>query len=135
MEPTKKIAVYMENLSANLIEYQDTAKEVKAISASELEGFKREKWLKKGDADLLDKEQLQLLKYYKEISDSIAAYQYVMLFGPTNAKTELQAILSHDNRFSGTEIAIKITDKLNHNEQLDFINDCFYIDRNNATLL
>lgn len=118
-----------DNLSASVIAYEDTAKEVKSISPpGELDGFKREKWLKKGDANLLDKEQLQLLNYYKEISDAVAAYQYVMLFGPTNAKTELQTILSHDKRFSDTEIAIKITDKLDHNQQLDFINDCFYID-------
>lgn len=127
MEPTKKIAVYMDSLKANVIEYDDTAKEIREISASELDGFKREKWLKKGDANLFDKEQLQLLKYYKEIGDAVAAYQYVMLFGPTNAKTELQAILSHDDRFSGAEIAVKITDKLNHIEQLAFINDCFYM--------
>lgn len=129
MEPTKKVAVYMDdNRSAHVIAYEDTAKEVKAISVSVMDGYKRGKWLKKGDADLPDKEQLELLNYYKEIGDAVAAYQYVMLFGPTNAKTELQTILSHDKRFADTEIAIKITEKLDHNQQLDFINDCFYID-------
>ncbi len=99
----------MDNLSANLIEYQDTAKEIKAISAAEAN------------------ENTTLLQYYKEITDAVSGYDYLMLFGPTNAKTELQTILSHDNRFSETEIVIKITDKLTHNEQLDFINDYFYI--------
>jgi hypothetical protein len=54
-------------------------------------------------------------------------YSTVLLFGPTTSKTELQAILANENRFSGV-VTIKITEKLTPNEQLAFVDNCFYID-------
>ena len=127
MGPTKRIAVYMDHFFASVIEYTNTAKEAIAIT-SEFNHFEREKILQKGESHLHHKEQHLQLKYYKEISDAISGNPQVLLFGPTTAKTELQAILANDNRFTGVEITIKITDKLTSNEQLDFINNCFYID-------
>ena len=127
MGPTKRIAVYMDHFSASLIEYFDTAKEIKTIT-SDFNNSERETILQKGESHIRQKEQQLQLKYYKEISDAIVDYPQIMLFGPTTAKTELQTILSHDNRFSDAEITIKITEKLSHNEQVDFINNCFYID-------
>ena len=126
MEPTKKIAVYMDHFSASVIEYIDTAKEIKTIT-SEFNPEEREKILQKGESPLHHAENHLQLKYYKEITDAVAEYPQIILFGPTTAKTELQAILSHDNRFGGNEITIKITENLTHNEQLDFINNYFYI--------
>lgn len=103
----------MDHFSASLFEYSDTAKGIRTIT-SEFDDFE-------------NKEPHLQLKYYKEISDAIAVYEKVMLFGPTTAKNELQAILSHDNRFAAIEVTIKITDKLTHTEQVDYINNCFYI--------
>lgn len=116
----------MDSLSASLIEYSDTAKEIKSISA-ELNDSERERFLQKGETNVLDSEQDLLLKYYQEIGEAIMGYPQVVLFGPTTAKNELQTILSHDKHFAGVDIILKITEKLNHNEQVDFVNDYYYI--------
>lgn len=110
------------------IEYQDTAKEIKTISVAPPFGSQPANWLKKGKSGATDKAQLSLLAYYRQISDALENYPYVLLFGPTNAKTELQALLAHDKRFANAQITMKITEKLDHHQQLDFINNFFYID-------
>lgn len=127
METIKKIAVYMDNFTANVIEYTTAASELVTIT-SDFNRFEKEKIIQNGESPLYNKEQDLQLKYYKEISDVVFNYSTVLLFGPTTAKTELQAILANENRFSGV-VTIKITEKLTPNEQLAFVDDCFYIDQ------
>jgi hypothetical protein len=54
-------------------------------------------------------------------------YDSVLLFGATNAKTELLHILQADAKFLNVEFTLKNTDKLTDNQQIAFVNDCFYI--------
>lgn len=127
METQKKIAVYMDHFSANLIEYSKSAKNIKTIT-SEFNHFEKEKILQKGESHLHNKEQDLQIKFYSEIKNELFDYFQIILFGPTTAKNELQTILSNSNRFTDIEIVIKITDKLTPNEQLAFVNNYFYID-------
>jgi hypothetical protein len=128
MEKSKKIAIYMDHFSANLIEYSDAAKEVKTIK-SEFNHFEKEKILQKGESHLHNKEQDLQLKFYAEIKTELLNYNQILLFGPTTAKAELHTILSKNNHFSEDEIVIKNTDKLSPNEQIGFVNNYFYIDK------
>ena len=127
MENQKKIAVYLDHFSANIIEYGKTAQVVQNIK-SEFNHIEKLKILQKGESHLHEKEQQLQLQFYKEISDHSIGFSTVMLFGPTTAKSELKTILSHDNRFSDVEVSLKITDKLDTKEQLEFVNNFFYID-------
>lgn len=127
MEPVNKIAIYMDHFSANLIEFSKSAKNMKTIK-SEFNHFEKEKILQKGESHLHNKEQDLQIKFYKEIASNCLNYSQLLLFGPTTAKTELQTILSNNNRFSEVEIPIKNTDKLTPNEQIAFVNNYFYID-------
>ncbi|MFC6876881.1 hypothetical protein ACFQZF_10235 [Flavobacterium myungsuense] len=127
MENQKKIVIYLDHFTANLIEYTTTAKLVKTIK-SDFNQFEKKKILQKGESHLHDKEQHLQLQFYKEISDNSVGFSIVVLLGPTTAKAELKTILSHDNRFSDADISLKITDKLNQKEQIAFVNNFFYID-------
>lgn len=127
MEATNRIAVYMDHFMANVIVYDKEANSVATIK-SDFNRFEKQKILQKGESHFHNKEQDAQSKFYKEISDAIIDYNPVLLFGTTNAKTELSTILSKDNRFSEVVITIKNTDKLTPNEQIAFVNNCFYID-------
>lgn len=127
MENQKKLAIYLDHFSANIIEYSITAQVLQSIK-SEFNHAEKLKILQKGESHLHEKEQHLQLQFYKEISNHSVGYDTVMLFGPTTAKSELKTILSHDNRFSDVEVTLKITDKLDAKEQLAFVNNFFYID-------
>ncbi len=127
MENQKKLVIYLDHFSANLIEYVTTAKLVKTIKSA-FNQSEKQKILQKGESHLHDKEQQLQLQFYKEISDSSVGFSIVVLLGPTTAKAELKTILSNDNRFSDADISLKITDKLNQKEQIAFVNNFFYID-------
>lgn len=127
MENQKKQAVYLDHFTANIIEYDQTASIIKTIK-SNFNTYEKKKMLQKGESHLHDREQQLQLQFYKRISDHCAGFSALMLFGSTTAKAELKAILSHDNRFSDTDVSLKITDKLNQKQQIAFVNNFFYLD-------
>lgn len=127
METTKRIAVYMDHFIANIIEYKDTAKEVKIIK-SDFNHFEKEKILQKGESHLHHKEQNMQNEFYNKLRNELLNYNEILLFGSTTAKTELTNILNDNNHFKDVKITIKNTDKLTKKKQIAFVNECFYID-------
>ena len=71
------------------------------------------------------KNQQQEAEYYQAIAESIKNYDEVLLFGPTNAKTELSNILDDDLNFSKIKIEIKQADKMTENQEHAFVRDYF----------
>lgn len=127
METVNKITVYMDHFFANVIVYSKEAKLLTTIK-SNFNQYEKGKIIQKGESHLHNKEQSLQSKFYKEISDAIVDYNQVLLFGSTTAKTELLNVLSNDNRFTSVIVTTKNTDKLTPNEQIAFVNNCFYID-------
>ena len=127
METIKKIAIYMDHFTANIIEYKKTASFIKTIQ-SDFNHIEKEKIIQKGESHLHNKEQDLQNKFYMEISDNSVDYSQILLFGPTNSKTEFKIVLENDKRFINMEIILKITDKLTTTEQIDFVDSCFYLD-------
>jgi hypothetical protein len=126
MEKIKKIAVYMDHFMANIIEYTLSAEAIKTIK-SEFNHFEKEKILQKGESHLHNKEQDYQQQFYSKLREELLGYKTILLFGSTNAKTELLNILQADAKFSNIDFILKNTDKLTENEQIAFVNDCFYI--------
>lgn len=127
METIKKIAVYMDHFMANIIEYTNSAEAIKTIK-SEFNSSEKKEILQKGETQLHNKEQDLQLEFYSKLRDELLNYNSVLLFGSTNAKTELLNILQADAKFLNVEFTLKNTDKLTDNQQIAFVNDCFYID-------
>lgn len=126
MEKIKKVAVYMDHFTANIIEYTNSAEAKKTIK-SEFNHYEKEKILQKGESHLHNKEQNLQQEFYLKLREELLNYDSVLLFGATNAKTELLNILQVDAKFLNVEFTLKNTDKLTDNEQIAFVNDCFYI--------
>lgn len=124
MKNSKKIGIWMDHLVAHVIEFSENSFEIETIE-SKFTHQEKEKSLAKGESHLHHKEQQFLSDYYKKIAKVILNYDKVILFGPTNAKTELFNYLSEDNRFVKIKIYIKETDKMNSFQRQNFINDYF----------
>lgn len=127
MEIKKKIALYMDNFIANSIEYNTYAKFIKTIK-SDFKNQEKEKILLTGENHLLNKKNDFQNEFYKKLIEELIDYEKVLLFGSTSAKTEFEAILTKDARFSQKQITIKETKKMTKTEQIAFVNEFYYID-------
>ena len=123
MTTEKKIGIWMDHANAHLMEYEDPI--VTTIIASDSTYEEKQFTLQKGESFMQRKNQEQEAAYYKTIADSIRNYDEVLLFGPTNAKTELSNILEDDLSFSKIKIEIKQADKMTENQERAFVRDYF----------
>ena len=118
------IGVYMDHAAARLIEPANgsfTSKVIKSLFDHEEKEFA----LSKSEHIMHNKEQHEQLDYYHEISDDLKSFDKILLFGPTKAKSELFNLLSDDLAFAGKQIEVKQTDKIQVQEQDNFVKDHF----------
>lgn len=92
---------------------------------SNLAHQKKEQSLSKNENLIHNKEQQEQAEYYKKLGDVIKNYEAVILFGPTEAKTELYNILKEDQHFSNIKIKVRSTDKMTENQQHAFVKEYF----------
>ncbi len=123
METNKNLGIWMDHSVANLIDL-NAPKNNHTISSKFTYNTKVEA-LSKSEDLMHNKEQQMHEAYYKEIADEILKYDNVLLFGPTNAKTELHNYLNKDLHFKDIKIDIKSTDKMTDNEQNAFVKKHF----------
>jgi stalled ribosome rescue protein Dom34 len=124
MKNSKKIAIYLDHSQAILFDFDHVPIEFKTIE-SEFDYQDKIEILQKGESHLHNKEQNLQHKYYKSLGDEILNYHQVLLFGPTDAKTELFNYLTEIKKFEKIKIKVKTSDKLTENQQLEFINNNF----------
>jgi stalled ribosome rescue protein Dom34 len=124
MKNSKKLAIYLDHSQAKLFDFKNTAIEFKTIE-SEFDYHEKKEILQKGESHLHHKEQNLQHQYYKNLGDEILNYHEVLLFGPTDAKTELFNYLSEIKKFEKIKIIVKTSDKLTENQQLELINSIF----------
>ena len=123
MKTQKKLGIWLDHATANLI-YLNSNKQSHCI-ASEFTFNIKEEALNKSESLMHNKRQQMHEAYYKEIADVILKYDNVLLFGPTNAKTELHNYLNKDLHFKDINIDIESSDKMTHNEKDAFVENHF----------
>ncbi|MFN3755130.1 hypothetical protein [Flavobacterium sp.] len=120
----KKLGIYIDQSSANLIELTIDILEKKSTNSFE------EKQTQENDEKHIEFRESHLQNYYfKKISEYILYYNEVLLFGTSNAITKLFDMISYDNRFYNINIAIKPTDRLTYQQQNDFVSDFFLLEQ------
>ncbi len=122
MKSNKNLGVWMDYSSADLINPHQDANQ---IIRSKFSPAIKEEALKKGEKHLHHKEQQVQETYFKEIAGKILEYDQVLLFGPTNAKTELLHYLNGDTHFKHVKIAVESADKMTENEKRAFVKKHF----------
>lgn len=122
MKSKKHLGIWMDYSSADLID--PGHKKARTIE-SEFSPVVKEEALKKGEKHMHHKEQQLQEAYFKAIADQAAGYDQVLLFGPTNAKSEFHHYLENEERFKQVKMALQSTDKMTENEKNAFVKKHF----------
>jgi stalled ribosome rescue protein Dom34 len=124
MKNTKKAGIWMDHSRAFIMELvSDSIFESNV--ASEFTPQEAEISWNKSEKMMQNKEQHQLMSYYKKLTDIIRDFNEVLLFGPTSAKDELLNIIREDHLFDDIKIEIKKSDKMNGIEMHKFVKEYF----------
>jgi hypothetical protein len=124
MKNIKQLGIWMDHSNAYLMEL---AKDIIVTNIVKSEFVQQDNQydLKYHEKSYHDKEQQQQLSYYKRLSGFIRKYQEVVLFGPTDAKTELLNLLKSDHLFENIKIELKQTDQMTEYQRQDFVREYF----------
>jgi len=124
MTLAKKVGIWMDHSSAHLIEIKDDGSNNEIVSKFTYE--EKEQTEKKSEFLMHNKENHERSAYYKKLGEIIKGYTDVVLFGPTEAKTELLNLLKKDHHFDKIKIVVKNSDKLTEHQQHAFVKDYFF---------
>jgi hypothetical protein len=124
MTTVKNLGIWMDHSSAHLMELTISPIETNIIESSFTHQEKEESF-SKGEKVMHNKEQHQQAAYYKALGETIKNYDDVLLFGPTDAKTELLNILKADHNFSKIKIEIRQSDRMTENQEHAFVREYF----------
>ena len=123
MVTKKSIGVWMDHSTANFIGV-NTEKNNSSIKSDFT--FEVEKdALNRSESLMHNKRQQMNGTYYKEIAAEILKFNHVLLFGPTNAKTELHNYMNEDLRFKDITIDVKTADDMTTPEKEAFVKSHF----------
>ena len=123
MEDKKNLGIWMDHSSAHLFDLKSVENNKNIASAF---NFKtKEETLNKSESGMHNKRQQLHEAFYVQIADEILNYNHVLLFGPTNAKTELKNYLKKDLHFKDIEISTEPADKMTDNEKVAFVRNYF----------
>lgn len=114
----------MDHANAHIMECSNDSMETKTIS-SKFTSQEKQQSLSKGETLMHNKEQQLQNSYYDQLGDIILNYETVVLFGPTDAKTELFNLLKADQRFEAVKIDVQPADKMTENQQHAFVKAYF----------
>ncbi len=115
----------MDHSHAHLIEYGDNINQTDNIIIKTTYHNNGNEETDQNESMIHNKEQQDQAKYYKKLSDKILSYNMALLFGPTDAKTELLKLLKADHHFDQVKIELKSADKMTENQKKAFVNDYF----------
>ena len=124
MKPEKYLGVWMDHASAHLIESENGHIETKTITSAFNHQVK-EQTLEKSEKEMHHKENHEQLAFYKDIGKAMLNYEDVLLFGPTEAKTELLNLMRKDHHFDKIKIGVEPSDKMTANQELAFVRDYY----------
>ncbi len=123
MKTKKRIGIWMDHSIAHLVELKNDQMAADTIIAKV--GEQDEPLDKRDETLIQNKDQNELSGFFSRISDVIINYDEVLLFGPTNAKTELTNQLKEDHHFDKVKIEVKAADKMTKNQLHTFVHEHF----------
>lgn len=123
MKTQKKVGIWMDHLNANLIDLEAT--DGNRTITSKFNYDVQDEAIRKSENGMHNKRQQLTEGYYKEIADVILNFDQVLLFGPTNAKTELYNYIADDLRFKDIKFKVESADKMTDNQKDAFVKKFF----------
>jgi len=126
MTTSKRLGIWMDHANAHMMEFTTDPIVTNTIS-SKFTHEEKEESLGKGEDLMHHKEQHERSDYYKKIGDVIKNYTDVILFGPTEAKSELLNVLRANHNFEKIKIETKPADKMTDKQQHAFVKEYFSV--------
>ena len=123
MKDAKKLGIWMDHSRAYILEVNNGSIISNTIESVPMQGEKQN--FGKDESLRHNTEQDQLSDFFKRLSTAIIGYTEVILFGPTNAKTELYNLLKEDSHFNKIKIEIETTDNLTENQMHAYVKEHF----------
>ncbi len=123
MKNIKKLGVWLDHSNAQLMDLTNDR-----IVTNEIVALSLQQDINQGlnkNENLYQKEKHHLSDYYKKLIDAIKEYDYVLLFGPAEAKKELSNLLKDDNHFDHIKIDVKPADKMTIPQKQAFVREYF----------
>lgn len=124
MKTLKKLGICMDHANAHLIEFSDEMKATETISL-DFDNQDKEETLQRSESEMHHKQQQRQNTYYKKLATVIKDFAEVVLFGPTNAKSELFNSLRENHLFDSIKIEVIDADKMTDNQQHEFVREYF----------
>jgi stalled ribosome rescue protein Dom34 len=124
MKKTKCLGIWMDHSNAVLMELSEE-KILQRNVVSEDKHDENSKGYDGHEKKLNTKERHRQSEYYRELSQFIRDYKKVVLFGPTDAKSELFNILKTDHLFENISIEMLNADKMSEVQMHSFVKDYF----------
>lgn len=124
MKVKKRLGIWMDHTTAYCMEYAVDNYEVTTMQADHVSVMNQQQLLRSESA-LHNKEKQTQQVFYKSLMELIREYDEVLLYGSSNAKTELYNLIREDHRFNTIKIETKSAPKMSFKEQHAFIVDYF----------
>lgn len=124
MIKAKYLGIWMDHANAHLMVFSKKTI-LRSTLQSEFTPEEKAISLKKGEIHMHNKEQQLQTDFYHKIALEMINYREVLLFGPTDAKTELVNILKNNHHFNHIKIVVQTVGKLTENQQVAFVKNYF----------
>lgn len=124
MKTIKKLGIWMDHANAHFIEFSDEPKTTATISL-DFDNQDKDETLQRSESEMHNKQQQRQHAYYKKLSAVIKDFSEVVMFGPTNAKSELFNSLRQNHQFDSIKIEVINADKMSDNQQHEFVREYF----------
>ena len=132
MNEQKNVAVWLDHSKAQLIDNQTN--EVSTTIHLKFDFDKKEEALRRSENIMHNKEQQAQATFYKQIAALIIDFDNILLFGPTEAKLELQNFLKKDKHFAHKQIVVHSSDQMTLPEKFAFVKSYFKKELIHSTL-
>jgi hypothetical protein len=124
MKTTKQLGIWMDHSIAHVIKLSNGTIETNSIeSTPEIE--ENQQIVYKDESHSLNKEQRELTSYFRKLGDVILENDQVLLFGPTEAKSELLNVLKENHLFDKIKIEVESADKMTEIQRNTFVKEHF----------
>jgi len=121
-----KMGIWMDHTIAYLFDMSDSNPESITIKA-DIKHHEVKDNVGLDETQAQNKEQDQLSDFYKRLSEIIQKYDEVLLFGPTDAKTELFNHIDPSHTSVKTRIVVKQSSRMTENQMRAFVREHFGI--------
>lgn len=114
----------MDHANAHLIEFSDEIKITETVSLN-FDHQDKNETLQSSESEMHKKQEQRQNGYYKKLGATIKDFTDVVLFGPTNAKSELFNFLRQNNLFDSIKIEVIHAENMSDKKQHQFVREYF----------